>query len=132
MITYAVTGATTVIEYFGKTAGSSLPDIVSNGINHFGEELLFTVKAYASGAPGPEVITGVYRDSISSDITMSGVVGQADVFTDMNFGYRLEYGGVSTTQGKELVTRPYPHFRPALMKVGQEFTDYLERTVGRL
>ncbi len=131
MYQFTVTGATTVAEYFGK-AQIATKTIMANGISYYGEELVSEVRAHASGAPGPKVITGRYRDSIRGSSSMNGSVGKAEAWTDEDYGHRLEYGGVSNTQNKSLLTQPYPHFRPALTVVGAEFVAYLERSIVRI
>jgi hypothetical protein len=131
MYNFTVTGIQTVSNYFGK-ARAEVTQIVNKGIGYYGERLVEQVKLNASGAPGPKIITGRYRDSIRGSFHMSGVDGRAEAYTDEEYGHRLEYGGISRTQNKNLLTQPYPHFRPALTTVGKEFIDYLTRTITRL
>lgn len=72
------------------------------------------VRAHASGRPGPRVITGDYRRSISQTNTKQGSVAVALVHTNRPQAARLEYGFV----GRDVLGRyynqpPYPHWAPA-------------------
>lgn len=102
-----------------------LPTVVRSAVAEYGAKLLMQVKANASGRPGPDVITGQYRDSIQMDLQASGATATAFVFSDEPYAITLEYGGMSGGRGGLKVSRPYPHFRPALKSVGSEFEKAL-------
>jgi hypothetical protein len=88
----------------------------------YGRELQAAVKAHASGRPGPNVITGEYRDSIMLKITESLTGVEAEVYSDAPQAFRLEYGFVgSDSLGRHYDQPPFPHFRPALQQVGGEY-----------
>jgi len=83
--------------------------------------IVATIKANASGRPGPNVVTGHYRDSIQAVVVED---------TSMTFGtqepqgYRLEYGFVGTDALDRTYNQPpFPHFRPAIW--------YWQRAWGR-
>jgi hypothetical protein len=71
-----------------------------------------TIKVNASGRPGPNVVTGEYRDSIhATEVTaLSMKFG-----TEQPQGHRLEYGFVGTdSMDRIYAQQPYPHFRPGI------------------
>ena len=84
--------------------------------------LTTSVKAHASGRPGPRTITGDYRRSITGDVerkagTVIGIVG-----TTRPQGARLELGYSGTDSlGRRYDVGPFPHFRPALSKVESSY-----------
>lgn len=81
------------------------------------------VRGKASGRPGPRVITGDYRRSITGDIVeVSGprIVGQ--IGTNAAQARRLEYG----FKGRDSLNRKYdqpayPHFTPSVGEIAQLF-----------
>lgn len=81
----------------------------------YGQIMQFNVRTHASGYPGPEVITGEYRRSISLDFQASGPTASSTVYTPLPQGYRLEFGytGVDSL-GRVTQSAPFPHFIPAL------------------
>jgi hypothetical protein len=88
----------------------------------YGRELKSAVRANASGRPGPDVVTGEYRNSIELRIvkTITGVA--AEVYSNAPQAFRLEYGFVgSDSRGRHYDQPPFPHFRPALATVGGEY-----------
>ncbi len=88
---------------------------------HYAEILAQSVRAHASGRPGPRVITGEYRSSIEA--RQSGLLDW-EVGTDLERGYRLEFGYVGVDSGGRMRNqRPYPHFRPAADEVESLFEE---------
>lgn len=79
------------------------------------------VKANASGRPGPRVITGDYRRSITATrgaAGMGGALGAWTVGTNAPQGPRLEYGFVGRDRaGRQFSQAPFPHFGPAVPAV---------------
>ncbi len=131
MFQVGIVGAQEVSRHFIISI-AAVRTTMTNALDKYGDELVASVKAHASGLPGPRVITGHYRDSIRGEKQISGDRGQAAAYTNEEYGHRLEYGGTSRTQNKDLVTRPYPHFRPALLEVAPEFVKFLESSIKRL
>jgi hypothetical protein len=83
-----------------------------------GERLLAAVKRNASGRPGPNVVTGAYRSGFFLIRRPMRVgVGNHSPQT-----FRLEYGffGVDS-MGRVYSQPPFPHMRPALAEVQQQF-----------
>lgn len=74
-----------------------------------------SVRAHASGRPGPRARTGDYRRSIAQTNGFQGKVPVAWVFTNAPQGRRLEYGFNSIDAlGRHYRQPPYPHWRPAI------------------
>jgi hypothetical protein len=78
------------------------------------------VRSYASGAPGPQVITGEYEQSIQYQglHIIPGLLIEAHVSSSEPFAHRLEYGfmGVDAL-GRTVQEAPRPHFAPAMARL---------------
>jgi hypothetical protein len=80
----------------------------------FGVALHDATRRHASGRPGPNVITGAYRESIALEYRDGG----AFVFSGAPQAHRLEYGFVGLdSMGRMYHQPPYPHFRTALAEI---------------
>jgi hypothetical protein len=79
------------------------------------------VREYASGRPGPQVITGEYRSSIAvTQLATPGIVAEAIVGTDAPQAMRLEFGFVGVDAiGRHYSQPPFPHWRPGLSEAAQ-------------
>lgn len=87
------------------------------------------IKAHASGRPGPNVITGDYRASWTTQQVGGGVDGASyRVGTDRPQARRLEFGffGMDAL-GRHYEQRPYPHVQPALQGVREAFIEAVRR-----
>jgi len=98
----------------------------------YGEVLRQRVRQHASGRPGPNVITGEYRNSIQVQYTSRGGGVSVVVFSDHPASRRLEYGFVgSDSLGRTYNQPPYPHFAPAMRELRAEFIAALGTAVTR-
>lgn len=98
-------------------------------VKKHGQLLLTTVKAKASGRPGPNAPTGDYRRSWNLKIKSSPRQLSANVGTNKPQGRRLEYGFVGTDSlGRTYNQPPYPHAGPAFDIVAPKF----EKEMGKL
>ena len=91
-----------------------MQDAVHQAVVRGGAVLETMVKANASGRPGPRVITGDYRRSITRQSTRT--LGRSAVLVGTNRpqGRRLEYGFSGTDSlGRRYSQPPYAHFGPA-------------------
>lgn len=94
------------------------------------------VKGRASGRPGPRVITGDYRRSISGQVVAiagSRITGQ--IGTNAAQARRLEFGFFGPDSlGRQFAQSPRPHFAPAVPEIGalaeREFTEQISREVA--
>jgi len=90
----------------------------------------------ASGAPGPEIVTGEYVNSIhveegsqSSFGTGLGY-GDATVSTNSPYAARLEYGFVGADSlGRIYDQPPFPHWQPAVDVTEPEYLQALQNAV---
>ena len=97
---------------------------------HHGQLLRTRVMAKASGRPGPNIVTGDYRRSIS--LQVGGTVTQPWVAVGTNApqGRRLEFGFVGTDSlGRVYDQPPYPHFGPAVDEIVPGLMKDMERLV---
>ncbi len=94
----------------------------------YGNRLLEEVRYRASHAPGPSVITGQYVRSIQLRFTKYRNSLTAEVYSDEPYSARLKYGfsGVDSL-GRYQMSAPYPHFRPALEAIGDEYVGAMGR-----
>ena len=86
------------------------------------DKLLARVIHHASGRPGPNIVTGRY---VASFLIVSNKV--------VNFSpqtHRLEYGFVGNDSlGRIYYQPPFPHFRPALEEMRQEYANGIVRMI---
>lgn len=89
--------------------------------------LLEMVKRNASGRPGPNVITGVYRDSIAIIKTSTY---ESTVGTSAPQAMRLEYGFSGTDGAGRIYDQPaFPHFTPAKDIIAPQFKQAMQQAV---
>jgi hypothetical protein len=99
-------------------------------LRHYGQLYQTRVKAAASGRPGPNVITGDYRRSITLEMGMVDGMPSAIVGTAAPQGRRLEYGFVGADSlGRYYNQPPFPHFDPPLAQIIEELTSALAELV---
>lgn len=112
-----------VVDYAGRLARAATkvrPDPVAKRL---GTILLARTRAYASGRPGPNVITGAYRSSIRVRYEGNPAAGtvMAVVGSDAPQAARLEFGfrGVDSL-GRKYDQPPFPHFSRALDDIDRQ------------
>lgn len=100
----------------------------------YGAILNSGVQRNASGRPGPNVVTGNYRRSITRRTELRATTSTATVGTNAPEGRRLELGfsGVDAI-GRRYNQPPFFHFSPALDEVAVPFTAAVQAaaTPGR-
>lgn len=113
-------------------AGYRLSKITPPLVRRYGRELQRRVRENASGRPGPNVITGEYRESIKySPFKLSQGLG-AEVYSDAPQAFRLEYGFVGVDSiGRHYNQPPFPHFRPAIESMSGEFYEAVDAAIKR-
>lgn len=80
-------------------------------MRHFGQLYQTRVKANASGRPGPRVITGDYRRSITLEMEGTSAV----IYSDAPQAARLEMGFAGPDAlGRVYNQPPFPHWEPAI------------------
>jgi hypothetical protein len=81
------------------------------------------IRANASGRPGPNVITGRYRESWTIEDFPVSNGGGAEVGTRQPQGRRLEFGFYDMTDslGRHYFQPPFPHVEPAVNELSPRF-----------
>jgi hypothetical protein len=97
---------------------------------HHGQLLRTRVQAKASGRPGPNIVTGDYRRSISMSVESTPTSTTVTVGTNSPQGRRLEFGfhGVDSL-GRYYNQPPFEHFGPAVDDVVPGLVRSLEGAV---
>lgn len=83
-----------------------LPGLVEAMVTKATIDLEGEAKVNASGRPGPKVVTGLLRGSISHAVQRRGERTQGRVFTNVEYAPYLEYG--------TRYAPPYPFLGPAV------------------
>lgn len=121
-----------VLENRLRVAAVTADARVAGVIHLYGEILRQRVKQHASGRPGPNVITGEYRNSIQVSYTQRAGGVTATVYSPLPFSRRLEYGFIGTdSAGRAFAQVPRPHFAPAMRELREEFIAALGAVVSR-
>lgn len=108
--------------------GQMASDRVQSTVRSVGQDAYMRVKDAASHAPGPQVITGEYVDSIQYEYVSDGASGIVRIWSDSDYSDRLEYGFSGTdSMGRAAFSAPFPHFRPAFEAIEPEFEAAMER-----
>jgi hypothetical protein len=99
----------------------AFPVAVELDREEFTQELLTETKRRASGRPGPNVVTGKYRNAF--------YIAEKRVVNDSPQTRRLEYGfSGADSLGRQYTQPPFPHMRPALLIVTEKFKKSLPKT----
>lgn len=88
---------------------------IEKAVKHTGEMGIARIRGNASGRPGPNVVTGAYRNSWRPEMTALPYGAQCTIGTDLPYGRRLEFGFTGTDSlGRSYAQPPFPHVQPAL------------------
>jgi hypothetical protein len=121
------------VSYAGKLAAAVTKVRPEKQTKHYGTILLARTKAYASGRPGPNVITGAYRNSIKIryETDMATGASAAIVGSDAPQAARLEFGfkGVDSL-GRHYNQPPFPHYSRALADMERIYPASVERVAS--
>lgn len=128
MISAHVVGAREAAAAFLHTASTTQAKLAGAVALH-GKQYQAAVKRRASGRPGPNVITGKYRNSIKFRMVRSGLTPAAEVYTEAPQARRLELGfaGVDSL-GRTFHQPPFPHWEQDVKATA----DGLQRTIGAI
>ncbi|WP_329131544.1 HK97 gp10 family phage protein [Streptomyces sp. NBC_01476] len=110
-----------------EKAAARVPKAMKSTTKHEGQLLRALIQANASGAPGPNVVTGAYLASwqvvSTGDVTTVG--------TEAPQGRRLEFGFVGTDSlGRTYDQHPRPHVGLAVGDFQKRFGFNIKRAVG--
>lgn len=127
-VTIDTSAAVRLAGRFARAVTRTRPDKVTK---HWGSVLLGRTRAHASGRPGPNVITGVYRRSIAvrHDYDTTQAAAVAVVYSNAPQAARLEFGFKGyDSLGRYYNQPPYPHYRPAQDYVEEKFPEAVAAT----
>lgn len=98
-----------------KQAAHRIGPAIARGIEHTGTLGQARIRGNASGRPGPNVITGAYRNSWQAHTHRIPHGAMCTLGTDAPQGRRLEFGFVGIDSlGRHYAQPPFPHVQPAL------------------
>ena len=125
MIDYTITtDAWKVADDFTREA-SVAPLKVAATTQRNGEQLLDLVRALSPYE------TGEYQESHQIELTNMGSYYAAEVYTDLDRGAMLEFGGPQVQGDGTTVDRPpKPHYRPAFEFVSLKYFEELYKYIG--
>ena len=93
---------------------------IEKAVKHTGEMGVARIRGNASGRPGPNVITGAYRNSWRPETRREPYGATCTIGTELPYGRRLEFGFTGTDSlGRSYAQPPFPHVQPALPYIGQ-------------
>jgi len=98
-----------------ERAATRIGPAIARGVDHAGTLGQARIRGNASGRPGPNVITGAYRNSWQTHTRRIPHGTICTLATDAPQGRRLEYGFVGIDSlGRHYAQPPFPHVQPAL------------------
>jgi len=98
-----------------ERAATRIGPAIARGVDHAGTLGQARIRGNASGRPGPNVITGAYRNSWQTHTRRIPHGAICTLATDAPQGRRLEYGFVGIDSlGRHYAQPPFPHVQPAL------------------
>ncbi|MEU9703109.1 hypothetical protein [Streptomyces sp. NPDC047981] len=96
-------------------AADLMPNAIYKGMAHTGMLGRARISGNASGRPGPNVITGDYRNSWQAVTTRIPYGAFCTIGTNRPQGRRLEFGFTGTDSlGRSYNQPPFPHVGPAI------------------
>ncbi len=104
---------------------------VQRAVRHTGELGRARIRGNASGRPGPNVITGAYRNSWETNTRRLPYGAMCTIGTNAPQGRRLEFGFVGPDSlGRVYNQPPFPHVGPAIGYIGATLTMEMRYAVA--
>lgn len=104
---------------------------VRRHVEHVAEFGRAQIKGHASGRPGPNVITGDYRNSWQITTRHLPYGAECTIGTDRPQARRLEFGFVGTDSiGRQYNQPPFPHVQPILPGLGTALQFAMQSAVA--
>lgn len=98
-----------------ELAAKKVGPAIAHAVEHTGTLGQARIRGNASGRPGPNVITGAYRNSWQTDTRRIPHGAICTLGTNAPQGRRLEFGFVGMDSiGRNYNQPPFPHVQPAL------------------
>ena len=111
-------------------AAMKIGPAIQKGVDHTGTLAVARIRGNASGRPGPNVITGGYRNSWRAETKRLPYGAQCTIGTELPFGRRLEFGFTGTDSlGRSYAQPPFPHVQPALPFIEQTLMGQMRMAV---
>jgi hypothetical protein len=102
-----------------EAAARRIGPAIARGVEHTGTLGQARIRGNASGRPGPNVITGAYRNSWQASTRRIPYGAMCTLGTDAPQGRRLEWGFTGTDSlGRSYNQPPFPHVEPAIGFIG--------------
>lgn len=96
-------------------AAARIGPAIARGVEHTGTLGQARIRGHASGRPGPNVITGAYRNSWQANTRRLPHGAMCELGTNAPQGRRLEFGFTGMDSlGRHYNQPPFPHVQPAL------------------
>ncbi|MEV5129309.1 HK97 gp10 family phage protein [Streptomyces sp. NPDC053705] len=106
---------------------------VQRAVRHTGELGRARIRGNASGRPGPNVITGAYRNSWETNTRRLPYGAMCTIGTNAPQGRRLEFGFVGPDSlGRVYNQPPFPHVGPAIGYIGATLTMEMRYAVAEV
>ncbi|MFF9287513.1 HK97 gp10 family phage protein [Streptomyces griseosporeus] len=106
---------------------------IARGVQHTGTLGQARIRGNASGRPGPNVITGAYRNSWQAHTRRIPYGAVCTLGTDLPYGRRLEFGFTGTDSlGRSYNQPPFPHVQPALPFIGETLMAQMRLAVAEV
>ena len=114
-------------------AAMKIGPAIQKAVKHTGEMGIARIRGNASGRPGPNVITGAYRNSWRPEMHGLPHGALCTIGTDLPYGRRLEFGFTGTDSlGRSYAAPPFPHVQPALPYIGQTLLAQMRLAVAEV
>ena len=103
-----------------ERASKDVGPAIRRAVRHTGELGRARIRGNASGRPGPNVITGAYRNSWQAETRPLPHGAMCTIGTEAPQGRRLEFGfmGMTDSLGRLYHQPPFPHVGPAIDYIG--------------
>lgn len=101
-------------------AAMKIRPAIEKGVKHTATIGAARIRGNASGRPGPNVISGDYRDSWQpAPVQLLPYGAMCTIGTELPYGRRLEFGFAGTDSlGRNYDQKPLPHVEPAIGFIG--------------
>lgn len=114
-------------------AATKIGPAIQKGVRHTGEMGIARIRGNASGRPGPNVITGAYRNSWRPETHPLPHGAICTIGTDLPYGRRLEFGFTGTDSlGRNYNQPPFAHVQPALGYIGATLLAQMRLAVAEV
>ncbi|MFE1452007.1 hypothetical protein [Streptomyces olivaceoviridis] len=114
-------------------ATTKIGPAIRKGVEHTATLGIARIRGNASGRPGPNVITGAYRNSWRPEMHGLPYGAACTIGTELPYGRRLEFGFTGTDSlGRYYDQPPFPHVQPALGYIGSTLLAQMRLAVAEV